>query len=184
MLCQHCTSFRIYPVTKRETPRRSKLLQDPHHSREAKRYAHPIPSREFIQQILSQQGPLGFIQLVNLLQVKTKRDQESLRNRLKAMIRDGQLVENRRGAYCLVNTRSLIAGRIIGHPDGFGFLQPDTPGEDIIISAREMHGLFHNDRAVVQITAQDHRGRRLPRLKMKVAEMWMLITYAKIDVCI
>ena len=145
-------------MTKRDNPR-SGRPQDPHRSREAKKYPHPIPSREFIQQVLTEHGPLDFAQLSKVLGLKQERDNEALQRRLKAMARDGQLLENRRGAYCLINTRDLVAGRVIGHPDGFGFLKPDAQGEDVCLSAREMRGLFHNDRAVVQITGQDRRGR-------------------------
>jgi exoribonuclease R len=49
----------------------------------------------------------------------------ALERRLGAMIRDGQLVRNRNQAFCPVNSRDLIAGRVIGHPDGFGFVRPD-----------------------------------------------------------
>jgi len=145
-------------VTRRDNKRAGRA-EDPHRSREAKKYANPIPSREFIQQILSEQGPLDFDQLARTLTLHGEQDLEALRRRLAAMARDGQLVENRRGAYCLVNKRDLIAGRVIGHPDGFGFLKPDEPGDDVVLSAREMRGLFHNDRAVVRVTGQDRRGR-------------------------
>jgi ribonuclease R len=52
------------------------------------------------------------------------------------MVRDGQLVRNRRDAYCLVNKRDLIAGRVIGHPDGFGFVKPDEGGDDLFLTRR------------------------------------------------
>ena len=77
-------------------------------------------------------------------------DVDALQRRLGAMERDGQLVRNRRGAFCLVNKMDLIAGRVIGHPDGFGFLvKPDEGGDDLFLSAREMRELMHGDRVVV-----------------------------------
>lgn len=145
-------------MTKRDK-KRPGGSRDPHWAREAKKYPNPIPSREFIQQVLNEQGPLNFEQLAQTLKLHKDQDQEALRRRLLAMTRAGQLLENRRGVYCPINTRDLVAGRIIGHPDGFGFLKPDSPGEDVFISAREMRCLFHDDRAVVQITGQDRRGR-------------------------
>jgi len=76
------------------------------------------------------------------------------------MERDGQLVCNRRGGYCVVNQTNLVAGRVIGHPDGFGFLKPDDGADDLFLSPREMRALMHGDRAVVRVTGVDHRGRR------------------------
>ena len=143
------------------SPKRNRKTrtQDPHQAREAKKYANPIPSREFILQTLEEQGPLNYDKVAEALKITSEEQLEALRRRLKAMARDGQLVMNRRGAYCIVNKRDLIAGRVIAHPDGFGFLKPDEEGDDLFLSAREMRGLWHDDRAVARVTGQDRRGR-------------------------
>ena len=52
------------------------------------------------------------------------------------------------------------AGRVIGHPDGFGFLVPDEGGDDLFLSPRQMRAVFHGDRVVVRVTGIDRRGRR------------------------
>ncbi len=134
--------------------------KDPHWKREAKKYARPIPSREFILQTLRAIGvPLVFEELAQQLDLYKDPDRIALERRLNAMIRDGQLIRNRKGAFCLVNKRDLIAGRVIGHPDGYGFVQPDEGGDDIYLYPRQMRALFHNDRVVVRITGRDRRGR-------------------------
>ncbi len=143
----------------RPNRKQSTRIQDPHQAREAKKYANPIPSREFILQVLVDQGPLNYDKVAKSLEISSDEQLEALRRRLKAMERDGQLVMNRRGAYCIVNKRDLIAGRVIAHPDGFGFLKPDEGGDDLFLSAREMRGLWHDDRAVARVTGQDRRGR-------------------------
>ncbi len=76
------------------------------------------------------------------------------------MERDGQLLCNRRGGYCVVNQANLVVGRVIGHPDGFGFLKPDDGADDLFLSPREMRALMHGDRAVARVTGIDQRGRR------------------------
>ena len=143
-------------------PRRTKSPRelDPHRQREKKKYANPIPSREFILQVLSETGvPLSFDELAEALELSAEQDLVALQRRLGAMERDGQLVRNRKDAYCLVNKRDLIAGRVIGHPDGFGFVKPDDGGDDVYLYPRQMRGLFHNDRVVVRVTGRDRRGR-------------------------
>ena len=133
---------------------------DPHFKREAKKYAHPIPSREFLLQTLTEAGvPLVFEELAERLDLSSAQDRTALERRLAAMVRDGQLVRNRREAFCLVNKRDLIAGRVIGHPDGFGFVKPDDGGDDIYLYPRQMRALFHDDRVVVRVTGRDRRGR-------------------------
>ncbi len=134
---------------------------DPHKAREAKKYQNPIPSREFILDLLEDFGaPIWRDELAEKLSLSHEDDLEALRRRLNAMERDGQLVRNRKGAFCLVNSKDLIAGRVIGHTDGFGFLRPDEGGEDLFISPRQMRQLLHDDRAVVRVVGVDHRGRK------------------------
>jgi len=133
---------------------------DPHQRREAKKYANPIPSREFILQTLTDHGaPLAFDEVAEALSLTSEEDRTALDRRLTAMVRDGQLVRNRVNAFCLVNSRDLIAGRVIGHPDGFGFVKPDAGGDDLYLYPKEMRGLFHGDRVVVRVTGRDRRGR-------------------------
>jgi ribonuclease R len=141
---------------KAKSPRDS----DPHRPREAKKYSHPIPSREFILESLSEAGvPLTFEEVAATLDICDDREAVALQRRLTAMVRDGQLVRNRRDAYCIVNKRDLIAGRVIGHKEGFGFVKPDNSGDDVFLYPRQMRGLFHNDRVVVRVTGRDGRGR-------------------------
>jgi len=133
---------------------------DPHRQRETKKYSNPIPSREFILKTLAETGvPLTFDEIAATFDIRDEGEVVALQRRLGAMVRDGQLVPNRRDAYCLVNKQDLIAGRVIGHPDGFGFVKPDDGGDDIYLWPRQMRGLFHNDRVVVRIIGQDRRGR-------------------------
>ncbi len=135
--------------------------RDPYRAREERKYDNPIPSREFILETLESHGvPIKFEDLPKLLGVDDAKQVEALSYRIKAMLRDGQLVRNRRGGLCVVNKKDLIAGRIIAHPDGFGFLRPEEGGDDLFISPREMRPLWHGDRVVVQVTGMDRRGRR------------------------
>jgi ribonuclease R len=87
-------------------------------------------------------------------------DRVALDRRLRAMTRDGQVLRNRRDGYLPVDEAQLVPGRVIGHPDGFGFLTPDEGGDDVFLTAREMRSLLHGDRALVRITGIDRRGRR------------------------
>jgi ribonuclease R len=147
-------------VSKNKT-RRVRHERDPYEAREAKKYANPIPSREFIIGLIEDHGaPLRFDDLAEALQLADPQQLDALSRRLNAMARDGQVVCNRRGGYCVVNHEDLIHGRVIGHPDGFGFLHPDEGGDDLFLSPREMRRLWHGDRIVARVTGVDRRGRR------------------------
>jgi ribonuclease R len=141
-------------MSKRKTPK------DPNLQREAERYEHPVPSREFILQHLEERGrPLELEALVRELGVKGDRDEEAFTRRLGAMVRDGQLLHNRRGEYAPVDKMSLVRGRVTGHHEGFGFLIPDDGGPDVYLSPFQMRRLLHGDRAIVRITGRDKRDR-------------------------
>src|SRR5262245_44745351 len=95
--------------------------KDPFSEREAEKYENPIPSREFILDYLAERGrPATLQQLEKELELHTSETKEALRRRLIAMSRDGQLLKNRKGAYGPLDKMELIAGRVIGHKDGFG----------------------------------------------------------------
>ncbi|HYF97991.1 MAG TPA: ribonuclease R [Coxiellaceae bacterium] len=135
--------------------------KDPFLSREAANYTHPVPSREFIIEYLEGYGkPASLKHLITAFQLKSKEENEGIRRRLKAMERDGQLMVNRRGSYALVNEMELVKARVIGHRDGFGFAVPDEGGKDIFLSARQMRGVFNDDRVLVRVTGIDARQRR------------------------
>ncbi|MER0171521.1 MAG: ribonuclease R [Nitrosomonas sp.] len=133
---------------------------DPHLKREKERYKSPLPSREYILQILQQQGiPLAEQVLQKLLDI-TKKEEELFNRRLTAMMREGQIFRNRKGDLCVMEKLDLIKGRVQGHPDGFGFLIPDDASPDLYLSAKELNKALHGDRVLVREIGLDRRGRR------------------------
>lgn len=138
-----------------------KNKKDPHAEREAQKYENPIPSREFILEHLAERGrPATYYDLRDEFGLHTESTEEALRRRLIAMVRDGQLLKNRKGAYGAAASMELIPGRIIGHKDGFGFVVPDDGSEDLFVSPRQMRNVFHGDRVLTRVANIDGRGRR------------------------
>ncbi|OGT58977.1 MAG: ribonuclease R [Gammaproteobacteria bacterium RIFCSPHIGHO2_12_FULL_43_28] len=140
---------------------KNKRTKDPFATREAEKYENPIPSREFILEYLAENGrPATYYDLLDAFSLTTEDEKEALRRRLIAMCRDGQLLKNRKGAYGPLDKMELIAGRVIGHKDGFGFVVPDEGGDDLFLSPRQMRGIFHGDRILARVSNIDNRGRR------------------------
>ena len=132
---------------------------DPFFDREAAKYEMPLPSREYILQALADQGkPVSFTRLCDLLDIRDN-ELDSFARRLAAMEREAQLMRNRKEAYILPERASLIAGRIDGHADGYGFLIPDDGSEDLFLDAKQMTKVLHRDRALVRMTGLDRKGR-------------------------
>ena len=145
-------------MSKQRKPRNTP--SDPHASREAEKYDHPIASREAIMDLLREaDGPLHQDRIAQALQLADDRDLEALRRRLRAMQRDGQLHVDRKGAYGLVEALNLLRCRVQGHRDGYGFAQPEGGEDDLYLSARQMRSLFDGDTVLVAVTGVDARGR-------------------------
>ncbi|MCF8199601.1 MAG: ribonuclease R [Sulfuritalea sp.] len=132
---------------------------DPYFERETAKYEQPLPSREYILQLLAAQGaPLEFQRIAALLDIKAF-EIEPFQRRLGAMARDAQLMQNRRGDWLIPDKADLVRGRVSGHPDGFGFLIPEEEGPDLFLSAKEMDKVLHGDKAIARVIGVDRKGR-------------------------
>ncbi|HET7312836.1 ribonuclease R [Salinisphaera sp.] len=139
--------------------------RDPRFSAEQGSYAQPVPSRQLVLDDLAAEGrPMTRGELTDYYALVGDAA-EAFDHRLRAMLRDGQLLENRRGALGPIDKMDLVRGKVQGHRDGFGFLLPDdTEGDDVFLSPRQMRQVMHGDRVVVHVTGRDARGRREGRI--------------------
>lgn len=136
--------------------------KDPFLSREKQRYEHPLPSREWIIELLERKGvPSKIESLARELSI-TEDEYVFFERRLKAMARDGQVLINRRGAVCAADKLDLVKCRVEAHKDGFGFAVPLTPAKDgdFVLYERQMRGIMHGDIVTVRPAGIDRRGRR------------------------
>jgi len=135
---------------------------DPHADREAALYDQPIPSREAILALLDDRGELlSEESIAHALRLFTDYEINALGKRLGAMVRDGQLLRNRKGDYAPAQKLSLIPGRVIANAEGYGFLRPDETGEeDLYLSPAQMRSVLHGDRVLASVVGIDRRGRR------------------------
>ena len=136
--------------------------KDPFLKREKQRYEHPLPSREWIIELLEQKGVPSKIEVLARELSITEEEYEFFERRLKAMARDGQVLINRRGAVCAADKLDLVKCRIEAHKDGFGFAVPLTPTKDgdFVLYERQMRGIMHGDIVTVRPAGIDRRGRR------------------------
>ncbi len=138
--------------------------QDPHYERESGKYENPLPSREYVIETLQKAGrPMGEYELADQLAIGAD-ELDAFERRIRAMEREGQLMRNRKGALILPTKADLVACRIEGHPDGFGFARPETSvgrdkSADIFLDNRQMEKALHGDRVLVRVTGKDRRGR-------------------------
>jgi len=119
------------------------------------------PERDAVIALMESHGrPLKRSEIFAALEVWEEGSREILRRRLIAMVRDGQLIKNRRNAYGLSAKMDLISGRISAHTDGFGFVIPDEGKDDLYLSPRQMRLVMNGDRVLASVVGVDRRGRK------------------------
>ncbi|MDO4697603.1 MAG: ribonuclease R [Pasteurellaceae bacterium] len=140
------------------------MLQDPNFLQEQEKYENPVPSREFILQTIREyDAPMSKEELLEAFQIHDEARQEAIRRRLRAMENDGQLVFTKRRRYALPEKMDLLKGTVIGHRDGYGFLQVEDD-DDWFIPNGQMICVMHGDYVLAQPNGTDRRGRKEVRI--------------------
>jgi len=135
-----------------------------------------ISKQQITSFLASHKVPLGWLEIVQQLGVKSKKEKKYLSGHLSAMLRSGELLFNRKEQYCLVQQSDLEVGVVIGHADGFGFLKRDSGGDDLFIPPHEMRSLLNGDRVVASHGSINRQGKVEARIvevlerKVKVAK--------------
>lgn len=140
--------------------KRKKISADPFAAREAEKYQNPVPSREYILEILDNaEHPVTHEQMCEMLSIVDEERVEALRRRLIAMARDGQLISNRRDAYVRSDKIDMVRGVVQGHRDGYGFVIRADGGDDIYLHNRQMRKVFDGDEVLVRLSGEQYRGK-------------------------
>lgn len=121
-------------------------IPDPEFADQVKQYKNPIPSRNALIQFLELESKLLKLESIAIkIGIQNDEQFEGLRTRLRSMVRDGQLLVNRRGGYGVRKKLELTQGRISAHSDGFGFLISDELEEDAFITPKQMRMVMDGD---------------------------------------
>jgi ribonuclease R len=135
--------------------------RDPYLERELKRYENPLPSREYILQVLEEQGrPVPFEELRELLDI----------DKLELDAFPTPLAGDGTRSPTVAQPQRLIHPAGTCQPDRRArrgtsrrlWLPrfPDDGSEDLSLEARQMTKVLHRDRALVRVIGVDRRGRR------------------------
>ncbi len=133
-------------------------IPDPEFADQVKQYKNPIPSRTALIQFLEQEKKLLKLESIAIkIGIQNDEQFEGLRIRLRSMVRDGQLLVNRRGGYGVRKKLELTQGRISAHSDGFGFLISDELEEDAFITPKQMRMVMDGDVVLADVQPA-HKG--------------------------
>lgn len=139
-------------------------LVDPNFQQEQQKYENPVPSRDFILSVIKDnKAPLSRQQMIELFSIDDSQ-KEGFRRRLRAMENAGQLVFLKGGRFALPEQVDLLKGIVIGHREGFGFLQVEDKKQDYFIPQHQMRQVLHGDQVLAQPGGLDRKGRREVRI--------------------
>jgi ribonuclease R len=80
------------------------------------------------------------------------------------MMRDGQIMFDRKDRICVTNKTTLLKGRVQAHAEGLGFFIPENAEPDMVLSAREMKSVMHGDVVLAYQSGIDRKGRKEGRV--------------------
>ncbi|MDO5651215.1 MAG: ribonuclease R [Moraxella sp.] len=148
------------------TSQKAPLWNDPNAQNEAHKYQNPIPSRllilQTIQTMINEQAATSLEGLGMRFDIID--DDEKLfamNNRLKAMLRDGQLLREDGIHFSIAPVPSVVTGTVLANAKGFGFLELDDM-PDLFLHEKQMRLVFHGDTA--EATASEFRGKTEGRI--------------------
>jgi ribonuclease R len=108
--------------------------------------------------------PLPFRDIAGLMGL-SKPETRALKRVLREMLRDGEIVLNRKGLFGPAEEMSLITGHFEAHRDGYGFVVPEKPGErDLFIPPKGTFGAMKGDRVMVRVENWKKREARIIRI--------------------
>lgn len=101
--------------------------------------------------------PMSARELVQVLRVP-RDERVGVRRQLRALAAEGALVQVRGHRFGLPGRMDLVVGRLSMHPDGYGFVRPDTgDGDDegdVFVAPGNLAEAMHGDRVVARV---EHR---------------------------
>lgn len=124
---------------------------DPDAHKEAMRYERPIVSRTFILDYLQSVGkPVSIKTLLKTFTIQKKSEKIAFERRLKAMLRDGQLLLDRAQKYSIAQALELLKGTVVYVKDQGYAVQLDD-ARQIPLQSRYQHLVFAGDQVLVHI---------------------------------
>ena len=136
-----------------------------------------IPSRAEILDIIKKKPQTGINKIKKQFSIKSEDQRVAIYRRLKAMIRDLQIVQDSKGKYKVSNATKTITGRVQITERGFGFLLVEN-GKDIFLSQKQADKVWDND--LVEIAYSSNKFEKKAVI-IRIIETPVIYTYGTIS---
>jgi len=118
-----------------------------------------ITQQEILELMKEVDRPVLFKEIFRELGLK-KEEKEEAKGLVKELVYEGRIVKIRGNRYGLPTKMNLVVGRVKCHPDGYGFVIPETEGEeDVFISPRNLKEAMHGDRVIARVESIRKKGK-------------------------
>lgn len=123
-----------------------------------------LKKKNLLNLFKKQSRPLSFKELRSLMELDRK-EARNLKKILRELVRSGEVIRTRKGRYGLPEEMRLITGYFQAHRDGYGFVLPETSGEqDVFVPPRATLGALEGDRVIVRLENPLKREGRILRI--------------------
>lgn len=134
------------------------LKKDPELESESKRYANPIASRQFIMEFMKHYAaPLSLSAIKKQFKIRSTSEQDAFEKRIKAMLRDGQIMQDRKDNLILATGLKLLTSQV-SHSKELGFFVTTDRGKQIPLQQRFNNILFSGDRILAKVLPKSNHG--------------------------
>jgi ribonuclease R len=148
--------------------------------RRRRRKRRPSPEGQVMTAFQKAARPLLMTELLPLVAFPPAQA-EAVAGIVEQLVARGDLVALKGGRYGLAEKMNLVVGELSVHPDGFGFVTPESGGRDIYLTAANLKEAWHGDRVVARIEGTRGRrreGRVIRILDRKLKEVLGLLSQA------
>ncbi|MCU4675420.1 ribonuclease R [Catenovulum sp. 2E275] len=125
---------------------------------------HPLLAEKLVSYVETQLQAVSYLSLCDKLNIHGIDAEQELQACLTALEQEGRVVRNKNNDYATPEMLGLYVGKVIGHKDGYGFLQLPKGTKDLFIPVHQMDSLLHGDLILVKQSGTDSRGRKECRL--------------------
>ncbi len=118
-----------------------------------------ISRKKILKALNDAREPLSLPELSSVFGVNGKKAGQQILDQLNSLILAGTIIRNRRNRFALSDKMDMVSGVVIGHRDGYGFVERSGEGKDLYLSSREMQRVLHGDKVLARVKRIDSRGR-------------------------
>jgi ribonuclease R len=118
-----------------------------------------LSTEQILELMVKEDRPLLFREILRHMDLR-KENRQRAKELLRDLAEEGKIVRIRGSRYGLPSKMNLVVGKVKCHPDGYGFVIPESEGEeDIFISPRNLQEAMNGDRVVARVESVRKKGR-------------------------